>query len=446
MQPKLSWIIFILSSLGLVGCFVYQYFFLFSPGLSSANEVLGLQMRLKSLSWIFAILYATFCFSLMRIKIDRPGPLMFYLICLTSVSLFIGLITFPINSADLYWSLFIGKMSTVHHLDIYSITPQMFKGDLWHHPINWWENSHMLYGPLWVIFVKAVSFPVLLALSAIFAKSFFLLVIIGSLFLIWKIFDLHHLNHDTKVRLFGLFCLNPVLINFGLVDGHNDMFLLFLILASYAFVLQERFYVSIIAIILASFIKYTPIILIIVPLWQIFFEHPLNKKELLRRFAALAIIAVCTFAILWPWIFHSNFLKSVNEGYHAQDSSNTYQYSPGGKLVHDLFGIDASALKLLSFILGGILALIFSIRKKIALAYTVSFGMMFLFASWFQPWYFLWILPIALIAWPQELFIVSTVAMILVTSVLSPTAILLPFGYIICKFFGEKTTLPKTHS
>jgi hypothetical protein len=438
MRHKLLWLLFILSSLGLVGCFIYQYLYIFSRDLSVPADLSDFQVVVKKFTWIITFLYGIFGFSLLAIKTTHYKRLLSYLLVLASITAIFAWLTFPTGSQDLYWNLFVGKISTLHHLDPYATTPGMYPSHPWHTPVRQWNNVPMIYGPLWTMFILAVSFPAVLGSAVILTKFIFLLVLVLSAFILWKILGLHQFSFEKKVTLFGLFCLNPTLLTQVLVDGHNDIFLLLLILLSYLFVMKKKYYYSIIMIILASFIKYTPALLVLVPLWYMFSERPLSKKELFSRIANVSIIFLISFGALWPWIAHTQFLHSIAAESQSQEANALYRYAPGAYALRDTFSFDTATIRMISAGLAVLVAFYLLFKRKVISIYTVPFAVMFLFVSWFQPWYFLWILPLALFEWSAGLFIVATLSTMLVTSTVGPIILLLPAGYALAEYLPRQ--------
>ncbi len=120
-----------------------------------------------------------------------------------------------------------------------------------------WREEPVVYGPVWSLICKgltSLSFGNIDIALLIF-KLASLAMYIGSIYLIYRI---------TKKKLFMLlFALNPMVLFDGLSNVHNDLFLVFFILLALYFVLKKKnLSLAVVAIAIATGIKYLSILLL----------------------------------------------------------------------------------------------------------------------------------------------------------------------------------------
>ena len=160
--------------------------------------------------------------------------------------------------------------------------------------------SQSFIGPVWSFICKLLtkfSFENIDIALVIFKMASFAMYM-GSVFLIY---------HITKKKLFMLlFALNPVVLFDGLSNVHNDIFLVFFILLSIYFVLRKKnLFLAVIAISIATGIKYLSILLL-----PFIILYALRKEKLWIRFGKAVLYFLEFVAILA--IFYAIYVRNFS--------------------------------------------------------------------------------------------------------------------------------------
>ncbi len=255
-----------LLSMGILGILVYGAFLVFynNPAWSEPRWnreafvwVAGLG-SLASYLWGYqALRKQTDTASLSRIIIGFAG-----------IFSLIALFTPPFHSTDIFgyinrgWEqLHYGMNPYVHPVgDIPGWTQDPMITDHW-------VNNPSPYGFLYMLFAKlltALGQGNLYLTTLVFKLSNIVLVMLSA-------FGISQSQPDTasKDRALYLFLWNPLLIIHGLMNGHNDLWMGYLILMSLTFVFQERLWRWVLpGLSAATLIKYGAVV--IIPFWILF--------------------------------------------------------------------------------------------------------------------------------------------------------------------------------
>ncbi|GIW61518.1 MAG: hypothetical protein KatS3mg089_0370 [Patescibacteria group bacterium] len=138
-----------------------------------------------------------------------------------------------------------------------------------------WTHRTYPYGPIWLLLTIPLSF---LGFS-FFIPTFLLFKImsglsyLGSAYLISKI--TRYINEKYELLSLTFFALNPLVLIESLVSGHNDIVMMFLLLVSILFLVNQRFIWSFLFLFLSIGIKYATGFLLPIYLAIWFFK----KKE-----------------------------------------------------------------------------------------------------------------------------------------------------------------------
>lgn len=203
--------------------------------------------------------------------------------------------TNPTRSQDLYWNLALGKAYAVHDLNPYVTSPQMLSSDPWTKPVLVWRNLPMTHGPLWTLLMAAIAkLGLSLQASIIATKMVMFSALSVSIILLWRIMDMHGFSKEKKAALLVFFAWNPFVIQNCLVDVHSDLLMMLSILSSYYFLMRKKYSLSIISLILGGFIKYTSLLLLPIPLFELISQ---KKTALKKKFSSLVIVALIGLAL-----------------------------------------------------------------------------------------------------------------------------------------------------
>ncbi len=220
-----------------------------------------------SLVVIFFIFYSIFIWLTVRRKINTKD-----VIRLVIITVLILFFSYPVMlSYDILNYIATSKISFFYHENPYVIMPIEIPGDSLFSFMHA-ANKIALYGPFWILITGIPYFlgfgNLLLTLFSfkIFVTAFFL----GTGFLIWKI--------SKNILPVILFSLNPLIAIETLVSGHNDIFMIFLVLLSFFLLMKKKLGLAIFFFTSSILIKYTTLFLIPVFLFVVW--KTIKKSEI----------------------------------------------------------------------------------------------------------------------------------------------------------------------
>jgi len=222
--------------------------------------------RLESVSNMicFAFVFITlivlyFCIIKNTKKLFRNKNDVFVFIILISI-IFGAMI--PFTTSDLFYYMGTGWVDAKYNENPYYVSVKDVKDSLDYEDeildrTGYWQESKVVYGPVWVLFCKvlsALSFGNA-TLGMYIYKLMAILVHILSCLLIYKI-----TNKEKFTLIYGI---NPFILFEGLTNGHNDTYLILFILFAIYFLLKKKNIVAtLIFLALATAVKYVAIILV----------------------------------------------------------------------------------------------------------------------------------------------------------------------------------------
>jgi len=339
------------------------------------------QLLILSLAFLFLLVIYLFLFFSKKIN----NKLLKIIIVLI---LFLGLICPPFLSRDLasyslgaklFYSS--GQNPYLNNLSVQADFAQQL-GDLW------WLNQPFVYGPVFL----AVGFVPWLIGSANLLLSVYAFKILALIFFILSfwIFRKIRIAERLSPRVDWLYLFNPVLLINVVFEGHNDIFLVFFILAFLYW--QRKPLQSGLSLLAAVFIKYSAFIF-----WPLaWFKSGRFKIKyfLLANLASgVALLLFLWFSGLSPDSFVRNLLFFI-------DNRCLYECSPVIKLLALLPDKLGPIIKIILF-LGAyfFIAIRFLLRKYEPLKFIFWAGLaLFLIPTqWLTPWYFCLIIPFGLL-------------------------------------------------
>ena len=217
-------------------------------------------------------------------------------------------IMIPTSSCDIYSYIASGRIQTKYHenpyytstLDIMNKNPE---DKIMYNVARCWWNEKSIYGPCWMLITNLYS---VFSGNSIFAaiyvyKLMAFLLFILSVFLIKKI-----TNNDLYVMLFGL---NPYILYQFLANGHNDFYVIFLVLlAIYLFKVKNKKEFSVVCLAIATSIKYYPVLFM--PFLLFYFIK--DEKNIKDKICKLALYSIeYLFIVLFPYIFYARDINAI---------------------------------------------------------------------------------------------------------------------------------------
>ena len=316
----------------------------------------------------------------------------------------------PIFSGDLHDYLMRGRILGVYHENPYRV-PRDYPHDLFY-SLSTWVRVYQLpenYGPVWSS-VQWIA-PTLFRDSYFGSLFFFKLILFGFLagcvFIFSRICRLVAPEH--AVWMVPLFALNPNLIDHILVDGHNEIVMVFWIIAALYLSLKNKYFWTVIAATLAVLVKFTPVILL--PAFGIYAfrsQTAQSPRALIKLVLKTVVIFVVVGVIFyWPfWMGPStlSYFSKFSDWFY----SNSVPYA-----IHRLIGrlgvaLPEIAVKHFFMVFFGLnclwaLAWLWLQKKQDArsLCRAVTWMFMAMYISYAIPFYghhLLWMLPFLILA------------------------------------------------
>jgi len=327
--------------------------------------------------------YGVFSYRVLRHP-ETPGKKMFFLApaFFLLVFFFMRPPWYVLDDMRIYF--FHAKIFVVYNENPYAVIPADFMNDAVYVFVRDWRTQNFNYGPLW-LFISAlpVFFTKNIVAAAWMYKAISALFFIASGWLVGRIFN------NRKYAF--LFALNPVVLFWGIASGHNDIAMLFFLLASLLFLKHRLFVWSFVFLGLAALIKYTALIALIAYIPYVF------SRETSKKNAAVIFLRACVSCAFVIVVFYAFFginssavsgsLGLANFGLTGPLYSFFSRYAPWVAEKTVSIGILFIGLALIAFYRPA--HDIGSLARKI----TYLFIWFFLITFWFQPWYLIWIVP-----------------------------------------------------
>lgn len=171
-------------------------------------------------------------------------------------SVIILLLSYPaMLSYDIFNYIATAKVLFLYKENPYIIMPI----DITHEPLLAFmhaANKTALYGPVWILLTgfSFIAGDNNFIVTLISFKFIIVLFYFAVVYLLWK------LSKDLFCSL--LFALNPLVLLETIVSGHNDIVMMFFVLASYMAIRKKKVLLAVCLFILSIFIKYATIVLI----------------------------------------------------------------------------------------------------------------------------------------------------------------------------------------
>jgi hypothetical protein len=350
----------------------------------------GVQQYLLTLVAPFPLYCAGFLV-LQRCQVSKV--LIFAFPVLFSLALFL---VYPLTALDVFLYGAQGWTLAQHGANPLVVPPATFPEN----PFLAWApyvGSPTSYGPVWAYVSAAavlISGPHPLAMLLIF-KVIGLVALLVSTVLCHAIAE--RLQPDTGAIAAYTLAWNPLVLWSTVVDGHNDMSMVVLILLGCLF-LFERPLLALLAIVIAGLVKFAGFLLL-----PVFGLHLLRRRySVLRLTLALAVVAACGWLILWPLWVGSATIDAV-----TKQLQHLFSMSPAKTIIlwAEVWGCapevaEARTTYVMTALFAATYAVtLLTVNKRIESALAASFCVLFavlvLATFWFRFWYIIWPLGIA---------------------------------------------------
>jgi hypothetical protein len=195
------------------------------------NIPIKLESSISGLIYILIIigLFLSYLRIIQAIKTGKLASRSVQILIFTSSLIF--LFGFPFFSEDILNYAFTAKIITTYRRNPFQATPQQFSNDSWFNLINW-QNLATPYGPVWVLLTTIPSY---LGKSNLLLTVFLIKILVavfhfGVLFLIRGLAK--EVNPGHQSFYLSLYALNSLTLIETLLNGHNDVVMVFFFLLS----------------------------------------------------------------------------------------------------------------------------------------------------------------------------------------------------------------------
>lgn len=362
---------------------------------------------IQTLLYIIILLIITilYCIIIKRHKsmFKNIKSLLIYVAIIASIYL----LSISFTSSDVFYYLGIGRIDGKYNQNPYYTTIKQFvetdnnSDNLETDSVlnkgykNYWSNTTVVYGPMWTIICKIVA-------NLSFGNIDFGLLVFRIFNIIIHILNCYLIYKISHKKIFSiLYGLNPYIFLEGIMCVHNDIFVIFFILlALYLLLIKKKISFAIIALAMATAIKYFAILLL--PIFIIYYFR--KEKVPIRilkciKYGLFFLIIVCI-----PYLLYIKDI-SVLAGILTQQS----KFAKNFYIIIITYCSPASMAKIInnSLLICFIITYLFC-NVRLLLKKEIKFGkeikkyeyfiiaFLFLLITNFEPWYIMWIFPLML--------------------------------------------------
>lgn len=259
-------------------------FFLHNPS-NYIESVLG-----ALIYGILFILLIYFYFKILKNSNQEFTSIKKVIFFVLTVALVFGIMV-PFTSSDVYYYMGTGWLNchygeNPYYTSVHEVRMQNL-GDEILQRTGVWENQVVVYGPLWVLICKILSF-----LS--FGKVTLCLYVYKISAILVHVFNTIIIYKITKKKKFALlYGINPFILFEMITNVHNDLYLIaFILIALYFLLKKKNIYLTIIFMALATCIKYVSVLLI--PFMVLYYlkDKKISQKILYSFLYALLFIFI----------------------------------------------------------------------------------------------------------------------------------------------------------
>lgn len=240
-------------------------------------------------------------------------------------------------SYDLFNYIFDAKIYTHYHLNPYLHKALDFPGDSMLSFMRWTHRVYP-YGPVWLFLTIPLSYigmnfflPTFFLFKLLIATSF-----LGSLYFISKIF--RKIAPDKEALGLIVFGLNPLVLIESLVSGHLDIVMIFFALWATNKLIEKKYLVAVILLLISIGIKFGTVFLI--PVFLVVFLMQRKNKKINWRIPFGLGIFLLMLTVIVSSIYSGNFQPwylILPFSYAIFLADKYYIYIPGG--VFSIFAL-----------------------------------------------------------------------------------------------------------
>jgi len=410
LRSKLSSPAFLLAGAALLSALIYWFAFVkptYLLDLYQRTRLDGTTPYWRDLQYrrhyiaAFAIQGILYCIS-WRIALKARGKWAWGAVAIGFLMFTVALLFFqPVDAADIFDNIVHGRMIQLYGANPFLQTASHYAKDPFYAYMAW-KHSPSAYGPLWEIMASGAS---ALAGNGVVANvlTFKLLPVAflgGSL--VWIAIILRRMAPQRALAGVLLLGWNPVVLYETSGNGHNDIVMVFWILAAACALLYGRYSLAILALVSGTLIKFIPVLLIPVVVWLALRDLPdrgARMRFLILSAAAGTALVVLAYAPFWQGLATLSVARRLRL-FSGSLPAFIYQ------VLRDRIGVKQAASLVGSR--AALLTVAFSLwqswrasRDRSWLSFSrAAFNILMFYllvtCLWFQQWYTLW--PLALAA------------------------------------------------
>jgi hypothetical protein len=168
---------------------------------------------------------------------------------------------YPVGSTDIFDYIMHGRMIALYHADPFKLVAAQFPGDIFS-TYSGWATATSAYGPLWESLAGFVARfgGNSVASNVLVFKLLEGLFLAGSGALIALV--LRRAAPERALAGFVLFTWNPIVLYETVGNGHNDMVMVFCMLAAAAALYFRRYTLAILLLVAGTLFKYIPVLML----------------------------------------------------------------------------------------------------------------------------------------------------------------------------------------
>lgn len=423
-RPTITSIGWILFALLYIGALIWIMIVVQAPGTVVSEQVRRYHPLMKQSCAVLAVFPFLLYYLLFRRTYSAAQlcRVQAFSILLVALLFLLTLNIHPTRSQDMYWNLTLARGWTVHDMNPYQTSPNMLFGDPWASNVIGWRDQAMTHGIIWMGMLVTAALATAKLATALFIMKLWNLVGITALYiLMWRFLKERYANDISRARTFWIFlALQPVWIQYIGIDAHNDVWVALPILASVMLHTRERYSASTFVLILGGMVKYVPLFFLPIPLYYAWKKYPSVKKILRDQLPSIILLGIA--AIIF-FLFQRPSPELHNQGLWIE-------FTQRGRIEFSLLGaaflkwaLGASDLvvRIVGTLVGVAVLIRFTLRKRMIQAYVIPIVCILIVGTaWFQTWYVLWIVPLALCIYSPWVVAIAGSALLIMYEVVSP--------------------------
>jgi len=310
------------------------------------------------------------------------------------------LFMYPYDAADVFDYIMYGRIINVYQANPFREVAAQFPNDPFY-PYAGWRNAIAAYGPGWII---TTAFGGRLAGDAVLANVLVFKVILAAFLagcagLIAAI--LRRLAPDRALAGVALFLWNPVVLYETIGQGHNDVAMLFWMLLAVWLLLQKRYTLTIVALLIGALFKYIPVLFIPAAL-AIALRDLGATRSRLRYLGVTAIVSIALVVLAYAPFWNGLETLSIARRANLYTTSlpavafNLLQLSSSRENAARTVSLTALAITAIAALIAAWQAR--RDRSNLSFArsmFTLTAFYLLVTVPWFHAWYAVWLIGLA---------------------------------------------------